>query len=373
MMIDLVESKNRMQMIEYLKERYLSGNITQTAKSGGMLNAVNNPYDSVVCLKDEKKSYILKIATMNNNVYKFFDDVLSKFPYSSKHVNEIVREILNFFPEERECRLYDELQIIIPQYIPTIQYLGINTAEKQSYILMEDLSGYYKFNILERNETLSFNEIYVAVRDMAKIHRFLYDVKIDFIPRINYNSIIFHQMFFEEVIKKCSEKYSQILDKEFFKLFYGYLDDLEGSLAVMSEGPYTVTHNDFNIRNCCFARNRDGKLRLKVFDWDTARIQNPHFDLMEFFMFLARPLTVDEFFELLVTYKNNAGPLLNVDSEKFYQLLRANLIWFSLYKFGSYSLVKTVPVKLLKLLSNNICRYDRMLFVLQIKNINFRA
>ena len=44
-----------------------------------------------------------------------------------------------------------------------------------------------------------------------------------------------------------------------------------------------------------------------------------------------------------------------------------------LYKFGSYSLVKTVPVKLLKLLSNNICRYDRMLFVLQIKNINFRA
>lgn len=362
-MIDLIDSKNRMQMIEYLKEHYLSGNITQTAKRGGMLNAVNNPYDSVVCLQDEKKSYILKIATVNDNVYKFFAEVLGKFPYSSKHVNEIVREILNFFPEQRECRLYNELQIIIPQYIPTIQYLGINAAEEQSYILMEDLSEYYKFNILETNETLSFDEIYVAIRDMARIHRLLYDVKRDFIPRINYNSIKCRQMFFEEVIKNCSEKYSQTLDKEFFKILYGYLDDLEGSLAVMSEGPFTVTHNDFNVRNCCFTYNIDGELTLKVFDWDTARIQNPQFDLMEFFMFLTLPLTADEFFELLVVYRNNAGPFLNVDSEKFYQLLHANLIWFSLYKFGSYSLVKTVPVKLLKLLSNNICRYDHLLFV----------
>ena len=59
-MIDYINSKNRIQMIKYIKEYYLSGDIIQTAKSGGMLNAVNNPYDSVVRLQDEKKSYILK-------------------------------------------------------------------------------------------------------------------------------------------------------------------------------------------------------------------------------------------------------------------------------------------------------------------------
>lgn len=370
-MIDYINSKNRIQMIKYIKEYYLSGDIIQTAKSGGMLNAVNNPYDSVVRLQDEKKSYILKIATSNENVYKFFDEVLMKFPHSSKYVDKIVREVLNFFPEQRECQLYNELEKVIPQYIPSIQYLGINTFEKQSYILMEDLSDYYKFNILEKNDTLGFNEIFTAIRDMARIHSALYKIKIDFIPKIDYNYIKYHKKFFEEVIMECSKKYSQILDKQFFKILYGYLDGMEENLAIMNEGPYTVTHNDFNVRNCCFDCNMYGELRLKVFDWDTARIQNPHFDLMEFFMFLTRPLTEDEFLKLLVLYKDNAGAFLHMDSKQFYQLLHANLVWFSLYKFGSYSLVTTVPVKLLKLLSNNICRYERLLSVCS-SNLKFR-
>lgn len=88
-------------------------------------------------------------------------------------------------------------------------------------------------------------------------------------------------------------------------------------------------------------------------------------------MFLTRPLTEDEFFKLLVLYKDNAGAFLHMDSKQFYQLLHANLVWFSLYKFGSYSLVTTVPVKLLKLLSNNICRYERLLSVCS-SNLKFR-
>ena len=370
-MIDYINSKNRIQMIKYLKESYLSGDIVQTAKSGGMLNSVNNPYDSVVRLQDEKKSYILKMATSNENIYKFFDEVLMKFPYSSKHVGEIVREVLNFFPEQRECQLYNELQKIIPQYIPLIQYLGINTFEAQSYILMEDLSESYKFNILEKNDTLCFDEIFTAIRDMARIHSALYNMKIDFLPKINYSGIKCHKKFFEEVIMECSNKYSHILDKEFFEILYGYLDSMEESLSIMNDGPYTLTHNDFNVRNCCFDRGMYGELKLKVFDWDTSRIQNPHFDLIEFFMFLTRPLMEDEFFKLLVLYKDNAGALLDMDSEQFYQLMHANLIWFSLYKFGSYSLVTTVPVKLLKLLSNNICHYERLLSVCS-SNIKYR-
>ena len=69
---------------------------------------------------------------------------------------------------------------------------------------------------------------------------------------------------------------------------------------VLSDGPQTLVHHDFNPRNLCL-RNTTGGTALCAYDWELATVGAPQRDLAEFLCFVLPPdvpdATVDTWVE----------------------------------------------------------------------------
>lgn len=348
-------------IIALLIEKFFDGDVKIKGLSGGFLNSANNPKESVLKISDGKRSCVLKIATNKENVTGYLEKIFLEENYTRKNLNKIIDEVLNFYPGHKEIMVYDYFRRSDMIYIPEIYYLGIQGENGQSYILMENLSGQYKFNALINHESIDFEDIKVVMKNLAELHTAGRRIIVNkSIPQIDFDKIKKHKEYFREIIQICYVRYGEKLGKEIFCLLDKFLKNIDDVFYCMALGEMTLTHNDFNLRNTCLRKKKDS-VYLIAYDWDVCRIQNPEFDFIEYLLFLPNKIEGDELKILGEIYIENATFFAERNLKKFWKIVCCNLIWFSLYKFCIYGIIDQVNEDMMLMLENNILYYFRML------------
>ena len=362
MIQELDSQLTRMDIINSIKEKYVGENCRMEYLSGGILNSANNNEPSIIRLFDDTNSYVLKIATKNSNVEEYLLSFLQGAEYSQNNVKTIIDQILNFFPKSKEIYAYSLLQELNIKSIPRVFFLGIQELTEQTYILIEDLSNNHHFNAFSKNEIITFDEIIVFVRDLAKIHNLSYNNlnSIKNIPTINYNAIIDHKKYFEEIVSIVYKKYNSTLESSFFEFLFYSLNNIEKMVNVLNTGFFTLTHNDCNTRNSCFQK-QNNELVFVLYDWDICRIQNPQFDLIEYLLFLANKICGKELTRIIEKYIQEVNFIDKASKQDFINSLENNVMWYTLYKFCIYAVIDDFPETMIKKLSNRILYYNKLI------------
>lgn len=336
----------RLSDIAKFVEPYIGPIQTTDALNGGLLNRFCNDQNSIMRLEGSKRTAILKLNNLNENIIRYFRVALEKRGIVHIDIPSLLT-IFSLLPEHKEVYIYEYLSSFHLECFLQIYFL--NVFEKKSCILMEDLSNWEFFDYLKGGNP-SIEQIRTAIRFLGAMHCcFMENNTYQSIPQLHRlcsADIEQHMVYFDTQFSQLRKTYAFIEN-------LGHAEQRMLEIAnVIDQNPKCLTHNDFNMRNTCFC---NGSTHFKVFDWDLACIQNPEFDLAEYLVFLQSPVPKSEFEELLHLYQQEAK--LPKSEIELRRCLQANFLWFLAYKWTIYASLDQVDNGFIRRLAEHVMIY----------------
>lgn len=326
--------------------------------NGGYLNRFNNNGDSILRIITSKQSFIIKISNDNDNIVSYFSDLLGTKKVSDSDIESFFT-FISFLPDRKEYKFYklfcktdDRIDCI-----PKVEFAEYDENTNKSVILMEDLVNYTFFDY-HSSVPISFEICKTAIETISTLHNFFYTnsfaERFGCETALDRRAHLINQNSIEVIVDLHIKKYAHLLSPRFIHLLKNLNNEIIKSIIVINNNIKILTHNDYNIRNTCYRYSGDS-CKFKVFDWDLASVQNPHYDVVEYMMMMPAPLSKDEFEEAIALYINRS--FIKYDVYSFKQCLYANVIWHVLSKWVIYALVDGIDSDFLLRLSTNVLKY----------------
>lgn len=235
-------------------------------------------------------------------------EILKKYP--SNQVNR--REMLFY-----EC-LSDKVIIKVPDY-----YLGvINPATEESWLFLEDLTGWRKLEPGSREWVPE--RLKKVLQAMAKFHSVFWGKDLDSFDWIgrwwdgknnDYAS--------EEVayygLEACAKIYPDILTRDYFKILSRALEKRKYIYDMFSKQRQTLIHWDFNPNNILFNKTNSAQESFAVLDWQVTSVGVPQWDIAQLIFPNMGILQKDEIEDLVRHYISSLEEDINerVDFKEF--------------------------------------------------------
>lgn len=245
----------------------------------------------------------------------------------------------------RELGFYQYADDEILKYAPGIYGLNADSEKGLYSILMEDLSEEANLCTVDNIELWDRQSIEIVLNDMAGVHS-VYMNRFDEIHegmKINYldeNIISEAGEFLEVLTENNIKKYPELIPEESRKIYFDFLSNARKNIIRMKSFPMTIIHNDFNSRNLCLKKDKDG-MKLKLFDWETISYHNPQHDLLEFLFYaMDRNFTAEEFNYYVGYYYNklNEKTGTTFNRYEFNEVLYLNALEMAVLRFNLYLL-----------------------------------
>ena len=184
-----------------------------------------------------------------------------------------------------------------------------------------------------------------VLKDIAKFHG-LYLGNIQEVIKKEWidfpTSATMSQMapLWEELIHYNALEFPKLYTKSRVKILYRLLSHILNIWIGIENSPRTLIHNDFNPRNICLRKVRNGH-RLCVYDWELSTIHAPQRDICEFLAFVLPPGTENRIRKNYVDYyrkelEKSSGRVLN--AMEFLEVYNLCCYDFALTRLGLYTM-----------------------------------
>ncbi len=252
----------------------------------------------------------------------------------------------------REIAIYEMEDETLARFHPKIHGTIVDHDRELYAILMEDLTGSKYYDSIERQIIWKQEEIGLVLQDMALMHaRFMdkfHELHETNVLKLTPEFACGARELLKELTRFNKKRYPELIDKRLGSLLQEGLEGFEEMVTRMSDFAMTLTHNDFNPRNLCFKKTKEGYTTV-LYDWELAFFQNPQHDLVEFLLFVLPPeATRADYLRYGQLYLRRLEGILRQEmgEETFFKILDLNALYFALVRMNLY------------LLGNNILKLD---------------
>ena len=191
----------------------------------------------------------------------------------------------------RERALYECRDSRLTRHMPAL--LGVAELDTRGgcVLLLEDVSGATRIDSTDRAPWWRPDEIDVVVRDLALVHAAAAgrSAALRDAPWIGFcqSAASMREMgdLWSALADHAAPAFAEWGGAALPAQHRQLVDAVDEWWPVLSRGPQTLVHHDFNPRNLCLRETSDG-LALCAYDWELATIGAPQRDLAEFLCFV---------------------------------------------------------------------------------------
>ena len=198
---------------------------------------------------------------------------------------------------EREVALYRDVDPVFREYLPRVVATRSDEASRVWAVLLECIADAALLDSVERLDEWKSEHVEVTVDGLAAIHAAWYG-RVDELKRQSWMDHVRTPArmaamtpLWRALADHAAPMFGEWTDVPVTAVQHRLIDRIAEWSPVLSRGPQTLIHNDFNPRNVCLRRRKD-RWALCAFDWELATIGAPMRDLAEFLCFVS-PADVD--------------------------------------------------------------------------------
>jgi hypothetical protein len=296
---------------DYVDMVFVSGHSEFNPVEGGVMGRLNNEAGSIFRVSSGVETRIVKTNNSMRNVAGFVKNRLSEIGVSADDASVVsLLDTYSIAPGMKEAYVLDFLNRCSPDTIPSLYRIDIDPIRERWYCVMEDLGHWSIAQGLDCGESTDDRFLNSAVDALADLHRNIRahggGLGLPHVPTLTVDKI-------QTILPMLSAALPRLLsstDSTSEGACRDWVETLPSQLASVVErlasGNQILTQSDFGSRNCAYRSDVDG-MRVKIFDWDAARVQNPVVDFVELFLHMAEVPAPDRFWNLASVYSTASG------------------------------------------------------------------